>query len=71
LFKAVENGHAHVAVLLLKKGAGVNQAKNDGDTPLMVAASSGKKGVLTLLLFWGADKAAKSGAGKNALDLAR
>ena len=37
----------------------------------MIAASTGKEEVLKLLLLWGAHKAVKNGAGKNALDLAR
>jgi ankyrin repeat protein len=60
-----------VTSLLLEKGADVNQAMNNGDTPLMFAASFGKEEVLKLLLHAGADKAMKNGAGKNALDWAR
>ncbi len=52
-------------------GAHVNHAENNGDTPLMIAASFGEEEVLKLLLLWGADKAVKNGAGKNALDSAR
>ncbi len=45
----------------------MNQVENNGDTPLVVAASTGKEEVLHA----GADKAVTNGAGKNVLDLAR
>ncbi len=71
MFIAVQWGHVEVTSLLLEKGADVNQAMYNGDTPLMVAASIGKEEVLKLLLHAEANKAVKNGAGKNALDLAR
>ena len=37
LFAAAENGRREVARLLLDQGAAVNQASNDGCTPLFVA----------------------------------
>ena len=38
LFIAAQNGHAAVAQLLLDYGAGVNQANDNGCTPLDVAS---------------------------------
>jgi len=40
---------------LLEKDANVNQAKNDGESPLFVACASGKAKVARLLLAAGAD----------------
>ncbi len=73
LYIAVEQGHAEVASLLLEKGADVNQATNNGDTPLMVAASYGKEEVLKPLLLWGAEptKLCRIVLARTPLNLAR
>ena len=34
LYVAAQNGHTEIAQLLIDKGANVNQADNDGATPL-------------------------------------
>ena len=41
--------------LLLAKGAAVNQARNDGGTPLIISSQNGHREVVKLLLASGAD----------------
>lgn len=43
------------AVMLLKSGAQVNVTRNDGETPLHIAARSPLSGMIRLLLSEGAD----------------
>jgi hypothetical protein len=63
--------------LLLSKGADVNapyiskDARYSGETPLMSASKKGSTDVVKLLLSNGADVAARTKAGKTALDYAR
>ena len=45
-----ENGHQEAVKLLLAKGAKVDQANNDGDTPLSVSSQNGHLEVVKLLL---------------------
>jgi ankyrin repeat protein len=59
------------ASALLDAGANVNAASSEGVTPLMLAAEDGAAEMVALLVERGADKSAKNGAGKTALDLAR
>ena len=50
LIVACLNGHAEVASMLLKKGADVNHAKDDGWTALMFACQEGHEPVVEVLL---------------------
>ena len=56
--------------LLLKKGANVNAAGEDGWTPLMLAVRAGKLAAVEALLGAGADVAAQNQQGSTALHLA-
>ncbi len=49
LFVAAQRGHAEVASLLLEKGADVNQAMNDGASPLCIAVEKNHAEVTSLL----------------------
>jgi ankyrin repeat protein len=55
---------------LLSSGANINCAQNGGFTALHAAGAAGNQDLLQLLIEKGADVAAKTDAGKNALDLA-
>lgn len=55
---------------LLEAGAEVNQANNNGKTPLMAAAQEGHEKVVKALLEAGADIEAKNKNGDTALTLA-
>ncbi|WP_244642475.1 ankyrin repeat domain-containing protein [Phyllobacterium sp. 628] len=72
LHTAAYYGPASVIDLLIAKGADVNMAGDyDKMTPLHMAASYGDDpAVVKALLKHGADKTAKTGSGKTALDLA-
>lgn len=53
---AVKNGDLEIAETLLAKGANINRrARSDGKTPLMMAAESGNKEMVELLLKHNAD----------------
>lgn len=60
-----------IAIALIERGANVNAANAHGVTPLMIAAARGNLPMIGLLLEAGADPAAKSKAGKTAIDIAR
>ncbi|EOD06912.1 hypothetical protein EMIHUDRAFT_359327 [Emiliania huxleyi CCMP1516] len=51
---ACQNGHLEVARLLLEAGGAVNQAKEDGATPLYIACERGQLECVQLLLEAGA-----------------
>src|SRR3972149_140114 len=56
IFSACENGNVEVLIsLLIKNGANVNQADNDGTTPLYIASRYGHVEVISLLLNNGAN----------------
>ena len=61
----------NVITLLIKAGAKVNLAENNGKTALILAASSGKVEIVNYLLKMGADPKIKDKAGKTALDYAK
>jgi ankyrin repeat protein len=56
-------GHKEVAELLIAKGADVNPKREDGATPLLIAAVAGHKEVAELLIAKGADVNAKDKKG--------
>ncbi len=56
--------------VLLRFGADVNLADDDGDTPLIMACRSGKSRMVKRLLVGGADMNQKNVGGKKALDCA-
>ena len=49
-----QSGHPDVAKLLLANGTNVNQARNDGATPLLVRSQFGHQELVRLLLARGA-----------------
>ena len=51
----VEHGHTHVVQLLIERGADLNKVDDEGETPLIKAASSSRKYVVKVLLDGGAD----------------
>lgn len=55
LHVAAENDQFDVAITLLRAGAGVDVAREDGATALHVAAGNGFADIVTLLLRKGAD----------------
>ena len=57
-----------LVILLLAAGANVDKQDNDGDTPLMYAASKCKIEVVKELLKAGANKKLKNNDGKTAYD---
>jgi ankyrin repeat protein len=56
---------------LISRGANVNSASEQGYTPLMAAAWTGRPEATRLLLACGADVRTRDLSGKTALDLAR
>ncbi len=58
------------ALYLIKSGAQINLADQDGLTPLMAAAYRGHESLVALLTSKGADKNIKNNAGKTAAELA-
>ena len=60
-----------VADWLIQKGADVNAANDNGNTPLMHAAERGYREIIEVLILNGANTALKNNAGKTAYDLAR
>ena len=60
-----------VADWLIRKGADVNAANDNGNTPLMYAAERGYREIIEVLILNGANTALKNNAGKTAYDLAR
>ena len=56
---------------LIRKGADVNAANDNGNTPLMYAAERGYREIIEVLILNGANTALKNNAGKTAYDLAR
>ena len=76
LLWASDNGHAHIAKLLLDgkyegKGADINTQSSDGWTPLMVACYFGHEAFVRLLLERGADIKLRAMSGRTALSWAR
>jgi len=57
---ALKMGHTKVVPLLIKKGADVNSADNQGITPIHLAAGNGSTSIVKLLIKSGADPNVKS-----------
>ena len=70
LIRACQNGHEHVAQLLLEAGAAKDFSDRSGRTALMRAASSGREPVVQLLLDARAQKDFCDSSGNTALILA-
>ena len=68
LYTASKSGFYDTCKLLLEKGASVNEAQNDGSTPLHGAAYFGHALVVGLLLQHGARSDIKNKWGNSALD---
>jgi uncharacterized protein len=69
---ANNNTNPEVIALLIRAGANVNAADNEGSTPLMKAAAyNPNPAVITALLKGGADAKAKNKLGQTALDYAQ
>jgi hypothetical protein len=54
LYAAAQRGHLNVVKLLVKKGASIHQASDQGVTPLHVAALEGHQEVVDYLMSKGA-----------------
>ena len=68
---AANNGQLRVAQFLLDSGAEVNRSRDFNSwPPLLIAASSGHKAMVELLLAKGADMNSRDGSGQTALHLA-
>src|SRR3972149_1985973 len=67
---ASENGNVEVVFFLLNNGANVNQATNDGITPLYIASFKGYMGIVSLLLNNGANVNQADNVGYTPLDIA-
>lgn len=59
-----------VVTLLLEAGADPNRANHNGQTPLMLAASSDRPDLILMLCYHHADISAKDHVGKTAMDIA-
>ena len=72
MFLAAQYGHADVVEALVGSKADVNLSPDGkGQTPLHVAASKKRKGVIAKLLELGADKELKDSDGRVAKDVAK
>jgi ankyrin repeat protein len=67
LMRAVKEGDAQMAALLIQHGGAVNEMRPDGSTPLMLAAESGRIPVVGVLLRAGANLHQRDESGQNAL----
>lgn len=71
LHYAASKGHVDTARLLLQHKAMVNAPSPDGTTPLMMAALSGSREMVQVLLDAGGDVTTRNLKGQNAADWAR
>ena len=69
LYRAAEQYYPVCVMELLKAGADVNIANNDGQTPLMVAVKRGSISLVALLIHYGADVNVVDNNGMNPLAL--
>ncbi|MGB2805163.1 MAG: ankyrin repeat domain-containing protein [Candidatus Zixiibacteriota bacterium] len=66
-----DTAYSTIIKLLLAAGGDPNYTKDDGSTPLMVAATNGHIEAVRLLLSVGASRSARNRQGKRAIDLAK
>ena len=71
LHRASQYGYPAIVILLLAAGANVDKQDDNGNTPLIWAASNGKIEVVKELLKAGANKKLKRNNGQTAYDMAR
>ena len=71
LYAAAENGHLHVVIYLVDKGADKNKYENKGNTPLHGATFHGHMHVVQYLLQVGANANKANDQGKTFYRLAR
>jgi serine/threonine-protein phosphatase 6 regulatory ankyrin repeat subunit B len=69
LIVALANGHVSVAEEILKGAVDPNMTTNSGATALMVAVQAGLENIVRTLIDKGANVAAKTPGGVEALDL--
>ena len=67
---AVTSGHIRSLHAVVDAGIDLNQANNEGKTPLMYAAQQGDKEIVEVLLAGNADPAHENADGVSAYDLA-
>ncbi len=68
---AAQNGMTDTMQLLLRRGADVNAADDDGMTPLMNAAMVDRSAPTRLLLEYGAERGLRDASGRDAASYAR
>lgn len=71
LHSAAAGDHTHLALALVQAGAQVNATQHGGFTPLMSAAQNGNAALVAFFLSVGADPAARTPEGHDALALAQ
>jgi ankyrin repeat protein len=64
-------GHDNIIASLARRGANVDRAKSNGDTPMLNAAFLGRANAVKALLAAGADPNIRDKDGKNSLEVAR
>jgi len=67
---AVTSGHIRALHAVINAGIDLNQANNEGKTPLMYAAQQGDKEIVEVLLAGNADPSHETAEGVSAYDLA-
>ncbi|KAJ6057677.1 hypothetical protein N7460_000951 [Penicillium canescens] len=70
LITPIQKGDLQTVTTLLAKGADANATNNEGQTPLMVAASYGHENIVRILIEYGADMDTQAMNGETALGTA-
>ncbi|WP_265018042.1 ankyrin repeat domain-containing protein [Wolbachia endosymbiont (group A) of Coremacera marginata] len=70
-YTTAESNDEEIVQLFLMKGASVNEADENGETPLHLASWDGHLGILQHLINNGANIGTKDSSGKTPLDIAR